>query len=200
VEAALAEDLCALAAARAIVAGPSPPPFVVARLAGHARVAWQFAGWREEDPGRGATEDEIAAYRWTTTRYVRLLDEALAPLIEAAGPGNLVAVVAPLGIRPRHDLGGLGWALLGEEAQSGTFAGPPPGVAILAGAGVRAGERVAGGPFPLAGILPTLLWAQGLPAGEDMGPLLRRTAFESAFVDANPVVALPSYAAPRRAM
>ncbi len=194
VDAALAEDLCALAAARAILAGPAPPPFVLARLGGHARVVWQFAGWREDEPARGATEDEIAAYRWTTTRYVRVLDEAIGAAVDAAGRDRFVAVVAPLGVRPRHDLGGLGWALLGEEARTGTFAGPPPGFALLVGSGVRAGREVAG-PLPLTGVLPTLLWAQGLPAGEDMGPLVR-SAFTKEHVEANPVFALPSYATP----
>jgi hypothetical protein len=194
--AAMAEDLCALGLTRTLLSGPNPPALAVVRLAGYGRTAWQFAGWRAETPARGATEQEIAAFGRTMTRYIRVLDPEIGRLLEA-GKDRLVALVAPLGVRARQDIGRLGSALLGTNEPTGSFTGPPPGLAILAGEGVRAGQRLPR-TEPLTAVLPTLLWAQGLPAAEDMGPIVR-SAFESEFADTLPVVALPSFAAqPRR--
>ncbi len=193
VRGSLGEDLCALGVARALFAGPRPPAIALVRLAGYGRVAWHFAGWRDEKPARGATEPEIAAYKWTMARYLRLLDPEIGRLVAAAGPGALVAVVSPLGVRAREDVGRIGTALIGETGPTGTFAGPPPGLVVLAGDGVRAGERLPG-TVPLTAVLPTLLWAAGLPAAEDMGPIVNR-AFRSEYVEAHPVVMVPSFAA-----
>ncbi len=191
-EDALAEDTCALGLGRALLASPSPPQLLVVRLAGYGRVAWQFAGWRSESPARGATDQEIAAYGRTMARHLRALDPALGRLFEA-GKGRLVALVAPLGVRARQDVGRVGAALLGASDPTGTFAGPPPGLVILVGEGVRGGERLEQ-TAPLTAVLPTLLWAEGLPAAEDMGPIVR-TAFRLDFVEAHPVVTLPTFSA-----
>ena len=187
----LAEDVCALAAGRRLLARSAAPAITLVRLAGYGRTAWRFAGWRDDHPARNATEQEIAAYKWTLTRYVRLLDPEIGQLVDAAGPRALVAVVAPLGVRPRQDVGAVGSALLGATSATGSFAGPPPGFVVVAGEGARAGERLPD-IYPLTAVLPTLLWAQGLPAAEDMGPIVRG-AFAPAFLEAHPLVALPSY-------
>lgn len=191
VEAALAEDICALGLARTLLNSPTPPQLMLVRLAGYGRVAWQFAGWRDS-AARGATDQEIAAYGRTMTRYLRALDPELGRLFEAGG-GRLQALVAPLGVRARQDVGRVGAALLGTSDPTGTFAGPPPGLLILVGEGVRVGARL-DRTAPLTAVLPTLLWAEGLPAAEDMGPIVR-SAFRADFAEAHPVVTLPSFAA-----
>lgn len=188
---ALAEDLCALEAARRILAAPDRPSITFVRLSGYGRVAWQFAGWRADSPARGALDREIAAYGRTMVRYIRALDPALGNLFEAAGPDSFVAVVSPVGVEARQDIGAVVSTLLGQVGPTGTFAGPPPGLFLFVGPGLAHGGK-ATETLPLTGVLPTLLWAQGLPAGEDMGPIAR-SLFDPPFSEAHPPVTLQSF-------
>ncbi len=188
---ALAQDACALRVARAVVAR-GQWPIVWVRLAGHYRVAWEFAGWREDRPARGATQEEIRAWGLTLTRYVRELDPLLGDLFAAAPTEELVLVVSPHGIRQRTDFERLLASLVGRTAPTGTHRGPPDGLVLLRGEGVVAGHRLDG--FPVRSVLPTLLWAAGLPTAEDMGPLIT-AAFDDRFRGSHPVIAVPGFEA-----
>lgn len=190
VRGALVEDVCALRAATVAVRSGSFA-WVSVRLSGHYRVAYQFAGWREDRPARGVSDREIAAYGRTHQRYVRALDPELATLVDATGGSWLVALVSPHGIRARQDADRLVPELLGRTTPTGSHAGPPPGLLIWAGDGVRPGVRITDA-VRLESILPTILWAQGFPAAEDMGPIMTG-AFDASFVRERPVIALPSY-------
>ena len=163
------------------------------RLGGHYRVAYHFAGWRADRPARGVADREIRAYGLVLARYVRELDPELGTLFEAAGVDALIALASPHGIRAREDAERLLAELIGRTAPTGTHAGPPPGVLVLAGPGVRQGERIAR-PMRLESLLPTTLWALGLPVAADMGGEAR-VLFEDEFVRDNPVIGLPSYGA-----
>lgn len=190
---ALTHDLCALAAARS-AALSGRYGIVSVRLVGYYRVAYQFAGWRPDRPARGVSDDEIAAYGLALQRYLRRLDPELARLFEAAGDETLVALVSPMGIESRTDVERLVSELFGRTAPTGTHAGPPRGMAILAGAGVKRAQRLSHG-VSLSSIVPTLLWAQGFPTAEDMGPIATG-AFLEEFVRERPVFSLPSYGVP----
>lgn len=191
VSAALETDRCALAAARRAVARGSFD-IVYVRLQGYYDVAYQFAGWRADSPARSAADREIEAYGRTLVRYAREIGSELGGLIEDGGSRGRVALISPHGIRARHDASQLVDALLGRLAPTGTHAGPPAGVLLLSGEGVRP-ARVAG-EVPLVSVLPTLLWASGLPPAEEMGPIAF-DLFEPAFTRATPVVSVPTYAA-----
>jgi hypothetical protein len=190
VESALAADVCALRLARAASAS-GRWPIVHVRLEGHDRVAYHFAGWREDRPARGVPEREIQAYGRTLTRYVREIDPELEVLLAAVPPEALVVVVSPHGIEPRQDFERLLHELVGRTTPTGTHAGPPPGIAIMAGEGIDAARGPAR-PMSLRSVLPTLLWASGLPAAQDMGPI-ELARFTSEYVRSHPVVAIPSY-------
>ncbi|RMF71007.1 MAG: hypothetical protein D6738_14905, partial [Acidobacteria bacterium] len=190
---ALVQDLCALELAQAAVAA-GRWPLVHVRLGGHYRVAYEFAGWRADRRARGATEDEVRAYGLTLTRYVRDLDPALGRLVDALPADGLFVLVSPHGIRPRTDFERLLASLFGRTTATGSHRGPPDGVIVLRGAGVRRGHRHAG--FPVRSVLPTVLWAAGLPAAEDMGPLVTGV-FEESWREGHPVIAIPSFDAPR---
>lgn len=195
-EASLEADRCALAIARAALE-EGRWPIVHLRLGGHYRVAYQFAGWRQDRPARGVADREIRAYGRVLTRYVRELDPELGALFEAAGEDALIALASPHGIRAREDAERLLAELIGRTAPTGTHAGPPPGVLVLAGPGVRSGQRVERS-MQLESLLPTILWALGLPVAADMGGEAR-ALFEEEFVRDNPVIGLPSYGAPAKA-
>jgi hypothetical protein len=190
IAASLEEDLCALEVARSAV-DERRWPVVHLRLRGHDRVAYQVAGWRAASPARGVSEREIQAFGRTLTRYVRELDPALGRLLDAVPPRSLVAIVSPQGIKARTDVERLAAELLGRTTATGTHAGPSDGVLLLAGEGVRPGAPE-GFAMPLRSVLPTLLWAVGLPAAEDMGAVAF-ARFEEDFVRENPVVAVGTY-------
>jgi hypothetical protein len=187
---ALAEDACALRLAAAAVHSGNWP-LVHVRLEGHYRVAYMFAGWRDDRPARGVSDREIKAFGRTLTRYVRELAPLFGELWAAADGDGLVALVSPHGIAPRQDFERLVSELFGATVATGTHAGPPSGFLVIAGPGVRGGgEHI--GTVALTSILPTVLWAQALPAAEDMGPIFFGP-FEREFVAQHPVIAVPSY-------
>lgn len=186
---ALQQDLCVLEQGRRFLA-ERRGGILFLRLAGHNRVALQFAGWREETPARGVTDREVEAYGRVLTRYFRELDPALGALFQAADPGALLVLVSTHGTAPRQDLGRLAEALLGIEGPTGTQAVPSRGFMVLAGRGIRPGKVAE--EFPLTSALPTWLWALDLPAAEDMGPIAQRAFLPEEALN-RPVVIVPSY-------
>ncbi len=189
---ALSRDLCALHAAREL-ARADRWPLLQVRLSGYYQVAYQFAGWRPGAPARAVSDMEVAAYGRVLLRYLRELDPPLGELLEAA-PGRLVVVVSEHGMEPRRDVRRLLAELVGKTTPTGTHAGPPAGLVVFAGEGVRPG-RCLSEDVPLASVLPTLLWGAGLPPGEDMGPLLPGV-FEDEWVAAHPAAPVPSWGIP----
>lgn len=187
---ALTEDLCALSAARRAVAAETYS-IVYVRLPGYYEVAYQFAGWRAGDPARSVAERELEAYGRVMPRYAREIGPALGALMEAgAAHESLIALVSPHGIRAREDLSQVTDALLGRMGPTGTHAGPPDGTLVLVGEGVKAGVNE--GAVNATSVLPTLLWAVGLPPSEAMGPIAFRL-FEGEFARRTPVVTVPTY-------
>ncbi len=189
---ALARDLCALRVAREL-ARAGKWPLLQVRLAGYYRVAYQFAGWSPRRPARAVSDLEVAAYGRVMLRYLRELDPPLGELLEASR-GRLVVLVSEHGMEPRRDVRRLLAELLGRTTPTGTHAGPPPGLAVFAGEGTRAGRRLDGS-VRLESVLPTLLWGIGLPPGEDMGPLVR-DAFTPDWAAGHPPAPVPSWGLP----
>jgi hypothetical protein len=187
---ALVADRCALMGARRALARERFD-IVYLRLQGYYDVAYQFAGWRAGSPARSAAEREIEAYGRTLVRYAREIGSSLGQVLIEGRERGMVALVSPHGIRARHDASQLIEALLGRIGPTGTHAGPPPGLLLLSGEGVSA-ERLQRRP-PLVSVLPTLLWASGLPPSEQMGPIVF-DLFEPSFTRATPVVSVPTYA------
>jgi hypothetical protein len=187
---ALAADRCALFAGRQALRSRRFD-VVYVRLPGYYDVAYQFAGWRQGSPARSAAEREIEAYGRTLVRYAREIGPDLGKLMHEGRRKGLVVLISPHGIRARHEATGLIDALLGRLGATGTHAGPPSGLLLVSGDGVRA-ERLMQR-IPLTSVLPTLLWATGLPPSERMGPIAFEL-FDEAFTRATPVISVPTYA------
>jgi hypothetical protein len=187
---ALAADRCALFAGLQAVKSETFD-VVHVRLPGYYDVAYQFAGWRQASPARSAAEREIEAYGRTLTRYAREIGPGLGELMLAGRRRGLVLLISPHGIRARHEATGLLDAVLGRLAPTGTHAGPPSGVLMIAGEGIRPERSMRR--VPLTSVLPTLLWASGLPPSEEMGSIAFEL-FDEAFTRTTPVVSVPTYA------
>lgn len=194
VRTALAADICALQTAGRLRQQQFPVVWV--RLPGFPRVAEWFYGWRPESPARGAAQREIDTFGRTVTRYLRELDRALGQLLVGSTGGGWLTVVSSHGVAPRHDAGRLLEALLGQNRPTASWEEGVAGFVIWNGPGVQAGasstERL-----PPTAVLPTALWSIGLPTAQTMGPIARGL-FSPAFVEQQPVVAIPSYGEPTR--
>ena len=140
--------------------------------------------------------------------YERLREEIIAALRELRDPATGRAVVREVWRReevyPTGDLDAVPdiVCLLEEGIDAGSdlqrvFTDVPladlerlngdhtmEGIAILWGAGVRAGHRLA---LHLLDLPPTLLWAMGLPVPEDMDGRVLTEAFTPEYVAAHPV-------------
>ncbi|MDQ7006795.1 MAG: alkaline phosphatase family protein [Acidobacteriota bacterium] len=161
---ALAADLCALEIGKRVLADTGWA-MVHLRLAGYESLAFQLGGYRAESPAFGVGSDEISVYGKALARYFRLLEPGFRRLLAEVRSSDrpfVVALVSPVGLVPRYDLGRVAGILAGFEGPTATHAGGPPGVLLLAGTGdpVRGG----GDPASVASVLPALLEAIGLPA------------------------------------
>ncbi|MFN7966413.1 MAG: alkaline phosphatase family protein [Acidobacteriota bacterium] len=192
VKQALGQDLCTLSVAQRIAAAGRVDLLWV-RLSGYPRLAQQFAGLQEGKTARAVSDRELDAYGRTLIRVLRELDTPLGQLIDTLGPRARVMLISPQGLVPRHDTRRLWEALIGAETPSASWEGPQLGMVIFGGEGVSPGRSWAE-PIPVTSLLPTLLWSQGLPAAENMGPLVPR-AFTPDFLLRRPVVAVPSFGA-----
>ncbi len=108
------------------------------------------------------------------------MDRIVAKYLERLDGRTLLLVCSDHGFR--YQRGRYSHAMPGIE--------PPDGVVFALGPGVRAGARIQGA--SLFDIAPTVLWALGQPAAEDMdGAPLR--AFDAAFGAAHPLRRIASY-------
>ncbi len=189
---ALGQDLCALAVAQRY-ANAGNVDVLWVRLSGFPRLARQFGGLQEGSIARAVSERELAAYGRTLIRVLRELDTPIGALVDTVGRQARVMLISPQGLVPRQDVRRLFEALRGADTDTATWSGPQLGMVIFGGEGVVAG-RTWDEPLPVTSLLPTLLWSQGLPAAENMGPIVPR-AFTADFLERRPVVAVPSFGA-----
>lgn len=131
---------------------------------------------------------EEAANR--VTAYYRRLDEFLARLWRRISGPRLLAVVSVHGVEEPPF-----WQQLvsaGPDAQlRGDWSAAPDGLFILRGHGVRAGATVSGA--QLVDVLPTLLYALGLPLARDLDGQVQTDFFTTAFLARHPLTFVPSY-------
>jgi hypothetical protein len=142
----------------------------------------QFEGSQERDAREAA--ERIAAY------YVRL-DQYLAALWDSAKGPRLLAVVSAYGVE-----GSAGWRrLLGQMSRpvalEGFFADAPDGVLLLQGEGIQPGALLTGA--QLMDVVPTLMYAIGLPVARDLDGRVLSNAFDKRFVAQHPLNFMPTY-------
>jgi hypothetical protein len=122
--------------------------------------------------------------------YYRHLDSFLASNWEHLGERRLLAVVSAHGYAPPSGLLRL-WRTVTGRGVEGTARGAPDGLLLLAGEGIKAGEQL--DRASLVDVMPTLLYAMGLPLARDLDGEVLTGAFESSFLARRPLTFVPSY-------
>ncbi len=122
--------------------------------------------------------------------YYRHLDGFLERSWNHLGERRLLAVVSAHGYAPPAGVGRL-WRSLTGRGLEGLAAGAPDGLLLLVGEGVQAGKLL--NRAALVDIMPTLLYAMGLPIARDLDGEVLTGAFENVFLARSPLTLVPSY-------
>ncbi len=121
--------------------------------------------------------------------YYRWLDRWLDDFWSSQPAPKILAVVSPHGFvaptRWRRMLG------VGGVRQQGQLWGPPDGLVLLVGEGISPGRLLTDA--ELADVVPTLLYALGLPSARDFDGRVLTEAFTPAFLASRPLTFVPSY-------
>jgi len=190
--AGLGEDRRRLESLRLRLAGERPPDAAFVALAGLEPASLAtFGGFaRAEIEGSRAGEMRRAADALIT--YLSGLDAEIGALWEAMPEPRLLVVSSPYGVaapgglaRLLGDLGG------GQQHLRGTLAGPPDGILLARGVGLRQGAHLP----DVRGIdlAPTLLYAAGLPIARDLDGRVVAEAFEPALLGRQAFSFVPSF-------
>jgi Type I phosphodiesterase / nucleotide pyrophosphatase len=130
-----------------------------------------------------------ASAAWVTA-YYRHLDGFLASLWGRVNGPKMMVVASAYGTAAPAGASKL-WAQLSRQTLSGTVAGKPDGVLILRGRGFSPGAFIEGA--TLVDVLPTLLYALGLPIAQDLDGRVLTSAFEPGHLARYPLTFVPSY-------
>ncbi len=141
----------------------------------------QFEGTQKRTHQQAA--DSLAA-------YYGHLDAFLERAWNRLGERRLLAVVSAHGYSAPSGLGRL-WRMVSRRGLEGLAGAAPDGLLILAGEGIQAGELL--DRAALVDVMPTLLYAMGLPIARDLDGEVLTGAFESAFLARHPLTFVPSY-------
>ncbi len=189
--AALAQDRWRETLASTLLAQHPETHALFVRLPGLRQIArrW-FGGYVAHDlEGEQAGRATMAAR--LVEAYYRHLDGYLAQVWGRSQGQRLLAVVSPYGAAAPEGLRRA--AALGRVPLEGVLSGRADGVLLLRGSGVRPGSFV--GDAAIEDVVPTLLYALGLPVGRDMDGRALTGAFEPAFLATHPLSFVPSYEA-----
>ena len=161
------------------------------RLPGLRQISRRWFGGYVAHDLEGVQTERAANAARMVEMYYRHLDDFLAALWARDGGDRLLAVISPYGAAAPG-----GWrraVRLGRLPVEGVLSGRSDGILLLRGEGVRAGSF--GGEAAIEDVVPTLLYALGLPVGRDMDGRALTSAFEPAFRSTHPLGFVPSYEA-----
>ena len=139
----------------------------------------------------GSREPEAVAAAAVLVSYYRQLDQFLAEIWEKVPPPRLLVVVSAHGYEPAAGWRRLWLEVTGQEALAGRREGSPDGVLILAGDGIRPGVFLSRA--ELVDLVPSLLYAMGLPIARDLDGQALTSAFDQSFLARHPLTFVPSY-------
>jgi hypothetical protein len=187
---ALARDQWRASLARFLLDQPSDVDALFIRLPGLGEVTDRYFGGflaaefegRQRAPYDAAAQAVRAYYGW--------LDATLAGLWEQRG-GGVMAIVSAYGAESAN-----GWRWVWAEMSrkrslEADFHRSPDGALLLLGDGVQPHVRLSGA--RLVDVMPTLLYALGLPIARDLDGRVLRDAFDPAFLANHPLAFVPSY-------
>ncbi|HVS31931.1 MAG TPA: hypothetical protein VMS98_10775 [Thermoanaerobaculia bacterium] len=121
--------------------------------------------------------------------YAQAIDRMLAE-VSRAHPGDLLVICSPSAVVP-PELPGNAYAVLARELRKDP--GSDDGFALLRGEGVV--HRPNPAPGYVADIVPTILFAAGLPVGRDMDGRILSEAFADEFLRGTTLSAIQTYEA-----
>ncbi len=123
--------------------------------------------------------------------YYGGLDGELAELWAALPEPRLLIVVSPYGVRASAGVGRILLALADRPRLRGRLEGAPDGLFLARGEGIRLGVQVPAA--ALADVVPTLLYALGLPIARDLDGKVLAASFEPALLQRRSLAFVPSY-------
>jgi hypothetical protein len=188
---ALRADLWRGALAFRLLDQPPRPRALFLRLPGLRLVSRQWFGGFAAHQLEGDQGARVVSAARLVEEYYRHVDDYLAQLwAHATGP-RLMAVVSPYGAAAPGE-----WARVtsfGRVPLEGVLSGHEDGLLLLRGDGVRAGNFIADA--VIVDVVPTLLYALGLPVARDMDGRPLAAAFDPSYLSTHPLSFVPSYEA-----
>ena len=187
---ALAPDVSALRAGRALRAALDPPFFAL-YLRGFDTVGHEFMRYAQPEHFGDVSADEIRRYGRVLERYLAFVIQAVNDFASAERPREVLLVVSGCGMQPVSLVQRLRTRFLGGSTASGTHADAPDGFVLAIGDGVRAGARIENA--SVLDITPTVLYLMGLPVARDMEGRVLAEMLDDDFTRAHPMTFIPSY-------
>ena len=139
----------------------------------------------------GSQDPEMQVAASYLIRYYEHIDRFLADLTGRIPEPRVVALVSAHGYEAPRGWLTLPGRLMRKDAWRGSSADAPDGMLILTGRGIEAGKFLSAA--ELADVLPTLLYALGLPIARDLDGRVLTEAFSSGFLARQPLTFVPSY-------
>ncbi len=177
-------------------AGGAPAPGVVAAsFPGLDRVAHAFYRYARPREFGNVPGKDVELYGDVLERYYRKVDGIVGRVVDAAGrDGALVMITSAHGMTA-IPLSERLWAR-GRGPRSGTHEGAPDGVLFARGPGIAAGRMIGKG--ALADVVPTCLYALGLPIARDLDGSILAGVFLASYTFEHPVAVIDTYEPPRQ--
>jgi len=166
------------------VFGQNPVEATFLRMPGLGLVSRTSFGGYSAHQLAAVTDPELEAASRRLIAYYRFVDETLAELWRAGDSDPTLFVVVS-----SHGVSAPGW-LSGRSAR-GRFDADADGVRLLRGEGVRAGTLA--GKVEGVDVLPTILYALGLPVSRDLDGRVVTEFFDEQLLARRPMTFVPSY-------
>ncbi|MEM7050195.1 MAG: alkaline phosphatase family protein [Acidobacteriota bacterium] len=168
------------------------PQAMILTLDGLAEVSELFFGGYAAARLEGLQDPAYEEAALQLENYYSYTDEVIAKLWEKIPSPKILAVISAYGSGSPSGWG-RAWRELGREPLvAGSFNGSPDGVLLLYGEGIRGGSLLTGA--DLVDVVPTLIYALGLPVARDLDGQVLTDAFDrSSFLARNPLTFVPSY-------
>ncbi len=187
----LPQDLWRRDLAQLILGREPSPGALLTVLPGLAAVSRELYGGYQASRLDGLQEAAAEEAARLIDSYYAHLDEILAQLWERTPTPRLMIVVSPRGIEGAGGWRGLWQQLIRRPALRGYDHKAPDGVLMIMGEGVAKGRQT--GRAELVDVVPTLLYALGLPVARDLDGSVLNDFFETDFLVRQPLTFVPSY-------
>lgn len=191
VRASMARDLERQTLARFLLEEQRTLQALVLHLPGLGEVSREFFGGFLRAEFEAAQHPDYRAAANHVVRYYAFVDELLHQLHRAAGPDTLFVVVSAFGTQEASGWRAVLSELMGGRPLRGYVEGSPDGLWLMAGPGVAPAELLPDS--ELVDVMPTVIYALGLPVARDLDGQVVTRAFQRDFLARHPLSFVPSY-------